>query len=684
MTLIGGDRRSAFRVATDAACSLLVENGDVDHPHHAEILDISLTGARLHCELDLPIGQKLIVCLDDPSETRRPARVVRQGRGPMERLIYGVVMIEPWSLEAFYSLAFPDELLSAEAVRQAAESSGVDWEPDAGYRIIRRLGEGGAGEVFEAIAPGGISKAIKRIPLDPNNPLSIREVLGFRLVRAIRHPYLLGIDRLTIEHGHLVVVLELADRTVREEFNSCVTGKMQGIPRDRLLALMREAAEVIDFLNLKYHVLHLDVKPENLFLVSGHLKLGDFGLIRELKPAAHSDDHHAVSPWYAAPELLEKQTSLTCDQYSLAVVYMEMLTGKRPFSGANLRQILFQHLTMKPNVTHLPPADQDVIARALSPNPKHRFRSCGEMVHCLAKGVTIFIPARVEPPPSPSAAGQQTRSITDTKAARAPKEIVNSIGMKLMYIPGGEFVMGSPDGEPEASAGEKPRRRVALRSAYYLGSTPVTQEQYHRVIGESPSGFAATGRYAEFVVGVDTNLLPVEHVSWFMACEFCNRLSEMEKLSPCYAIDGEKIEETPGEGYRLPTEAEWEFACRAGGDGRWCFGDDAKRLDDYAWYRRDRATRTYPVAQKTPNAFGLFDMHGNVHEWCWDWYSEEYYARGPLRHPRGPAAGIRRVLRGGSFYDAAARTRSAARHQGRPWDKGGNVGFRVVRSLIVG
>jgi formylglycine-generating enzyme required for sulfatase activity len=299
------------------------------------------------------------------------------------------------------------------------------------------------------------------------------------------------------------------------------------------------------------------------------------------------------------------------------------------------------------------------------------------------------------PPPEARPAAPPTRAPT---SATPPGTITNSIGMALVPIPAGEFLMGSPDSDPDAYDWEKPQHRVRITRPFYLGACPVTQAEYRAVMGESPSHFKEQPEN------------PVEIVSWYDAVRFCNRLSERDDLRPFYSIAGERITvpDWDGAGYRLPTEAEWEYACRAGTTTRYWFGDDPAALGDYAWYSENSAGRTHPVREKRPNSWGLYDMHGHVWEWCWDLWDAEYYrqfASGSLvDDPRGPpdvlASEARpekrsrkskdaaepadlqapaRVFRGGSWYYAPRHLRSASRIRPRPGYRSYYLGFRVAR-----
>ncbi|MHC4399825.1 MAG: formylglycine-generating enzyme family protein [Planctomycetota bacterium] len=237
----------------------------------------------------------------------------------------------------------------------------------------------------------------------------------------------------------------------------------------------------------------------------------------------------------------------------------------------------------------------------------------------------------------------------ETTRAEA-KVITNSIGMKLVEIPAGEFTMGS-----DAFTDAKPQHRVRITKPFYLGATEVTQGQYEKVMGKNPSHFKESGPDA-----------PVENVSWDDAQEFCRKLSELAE------------EKEAGRRYRLPTEAEWEYACRAGSAKKYCYGDDESRLGDYAWYDKNSNGKTQQVGQKKPNAWGLYDMHGNVWERCADWYDSGYYANSPTDDPTGPSAGSYRVRRGGCWARDARGCRSVSRLRNAPGRRSSSLGFRVA------
>jgi formylglycine-generating enzyme required for sulfatase activity len=244
-----------------------------------------------------------------------------------------------------------------------------------------------------------------------------------------------------------------------------------------------------------------------------------------------------------------------------------------------------------------------------------------------------------------------------------PSEIVVSIGLKLRLIPEGFFMRG--EGSESHS--------VTLSKPFYLGVYPVTQQQYKKVMGRNPSFFQGSQEkkvYRAFISSADVDGqnadLPVESVSWADAVEFCKRLSKLP------------LEKQAGRVYRLPTEAEWEYACRAGTKTVFSFGDSYESLGDYAWYDENSNHQTHPVGKKKPNAWGLYDMHGNVWEWCRDWYGE--YAKNAVVDPSGSYRGVYRVRRGGSWGSDVTGCQTASRSGDTPASRRTSYGFRVALS----
>ncbi|MFC1588143.1 formylglycine-generating enzyme family protein [Planctomycetota bacterium] len=228
----------------------------------------------------------------------------------------------------------------------------------------------------------------------------------------------------------------------------------------------------------------------------------------------------------------------------------------------------------------------------------------------------------------------------------------NTIGIKMVRIQPGEFQMGSVAGDLD----EKPVHLVKLTKPFYLGVTEVTQAQWDAVMDSNPSQ-------------VKSENLPVDNVMWESCREFCIRLTELEQ---------ESGEISMGARYRLPTEAEWEYACRAGAKARFCFGNSLDKLGDYAWYCENSSRRMHEVGTKKPNNWGLYDMHGNAWEWCQDWHQNQYPAKKAI-DPTGPDYGNERVIRGGCCWGDFRICRSSNRdwsYAGYEYSQG--IGFRVV------
>ncbi len=261
-------------------------------------------------------------------------------------------------------------------------------EPIPGYCLLEPIGRGGFGEVWKAEAPGGVLKAIKfvhgNLGSDGDRAFAEQELRALSRVKAIRHPYILAIDRYDIIDGQLVIVMELADRNLKDRFTECREDGLVGVPRAELLAYMEEAAEALDLMNLSFDLQHLDIKPQNLFLVHRHVKVADFGMVKDLHRGTMRLTG-GMTPLYAAPETVSGWVSRTTDQYSFAIVYQELLTGQRPFAGTTVHELVSQHLHGRPNLESLPLADRPIIARALDKKPEERFRTCREMVEALCR-----------------------------------------------------------------------------------------------------------------------------------------------------------------------------------------------------------------------------------------------------------------------------------------------------------
>ncbi len=240
-------------------------------------------------------------------------------------------------------------------------------------------------------------------------------------------------------------------------------------------------------------------------------------------------------------------------------------------------------------------------------------------------------------------------------------------GVNMVKVPAGTFKMGNAKGKADA----KKVHDVTI-DAFYMDTTEVTQEEYMRLMEYNPAKFRGEN-------------LPVERTRWIDAAKYCNLRSAEEGLTPFYNLENNTVNKDAN-GYRLPTEAEWEYAAKAGTDTKYYFGDDEAELLNNGWVRNNSAESTHPVSTKPANAFGLFDLYGNVAEWCHDWYGVKYYEESPTENPTGPEEGKKRVLRGGSWSDRSKNVGSAVRMSDNPvtadicqgYD---TYGFRCVRPI---
>lgn len=268
------------------------------------------------------------------------------------------------------------------------------------------------------------------------------------------------------------------------------------------------------------------------------------------------------------------------------------------------------------------------------------------------------------------------RTLPDVAAADVPRiETTNSLGMRFVVVPGGEFLMGSSTDDAHADDDERPQHRVRISQSFRFAKFETTQAEFRAVMGANPSWFAPTGGGRGEVAGVDTDKLPVDMVTWHEAEEFCRKLGELP------------AERAAGRTYRLPTEGEWEYACRAGSTGSFSGSTELTSREacifesPVAGLPTAAKLHPRPVGSYPANRFGLCDIHGNVWEWCADYYSPADYTQEPATNPTGPEAGTGRVIRGGDYRSTPAMARSANRDFTRATRRDQGNGFRVV--LIV-
>jgi len=509
------------------------------------------------------------------------------------------------------------------------------------YVVQKALGEGGFGRVFLAEHIGLKQKhVIKVLSADSSRSTDIRSRF-FQEAQVIAK----------LKHPHIVPIMDVAEHGGRPYYiMSYING---GSLADLLRLELKLSSERAIELTIKLlsalsevhgkGIIHRDIKPDNVLLdESGEPFLIDFGIARveEGGKAKTGTGFSIGTPQYMSPEQLDaKPINLTTDIYSMGIMLFELLTGKPPFEGS-LSSLVTQHNTSKlPSVSgkiensKLADGIQAVLQKACAKEPSARYGS--------AKDMRGAVEGLIEKPKY------------STSVVEPAKVFTNSLGIKFQYIPAGEFMMGAVPQYKEADDDEKPQHKVRITKPFYMGKYPVTQEEWEKLMGNNPSEFKKAGKRA-----------PVETVSWNDCQEFIKKLNQKE-----------------GKTYRLPTEAEWEYSARggvSGGSTIYTYGDDVSKLDDYAWYDGNSGNTTHPVGQKKPNSLGLYDMMGNVREWCGDWYDDEYYKNSPNADPKGADKGEFRVLRGGSWNINARNCRLSLRGNDYPDSRYYNNGFRLV------
>ena len=527
------------------------------------------------------------------------------------------------------------------------------------FRLVRRLGAGAFGEVWLATHVAlGVERALK-VPTDPDYVSQLRK--EGQLQFSLHHPNIVKTFDLNPLHEPPYAVMEYVEgESLRQRLDREGT-----LPQAEALRILRHVLEATQAAHAA-GILHRGLKPENILLAAdGAVKVTDFGISKVHADVAQSmvlrntlitSTGASISGTheYMSPEQRIGQDPVPGDDvYAVGVIACELFTGRRP-RGARLDRVLDR--------AGVPAAIARIIDKACEERD-YRYAAPAEML----ADVAALAAEQPSPAPRPPPAARPSAP----PVAAAPEALItNSIGMKLKRIPPGTFTMGCES--DRAYSDEKPAHQVTLTKPFYLGICPVTQGEYERVIGSNPSHFKGPNR-------------PVERISWDDAQTLCRKLSESEGVE-----------------YRLPTEAEWEYACRAGSTTESCFGDDEARLGDYAWFRgnsgrvevtrkkrllgllgtrEERAIvdqRTHDVGQKKPNAWGLHDVHGNVWEWCQDWFGD--YQGAAQTDPTGPASGEIRVLRGGSWSFDPWSCRSSARDGDAPQVAYGSVGVRLART----
>lgn len=609
------------------------------------------------------------------------------------------------------------------------------------FVVLRKLGEGAMGEVWLAKDDRlGRQVAIKVLPseLCRDSVRLQRFEREARLMAQLHHAHTVTLHHLGGDENLLYLVMEYVDGGSLAEY----VERSGPLTWREATQAIRDAAAGLAAAH-KLHLIHRDIKPANLLRSSdGIVKIADFGLARTAYQQTELTQQGSVlgTPSYMSPEQWVGQPAdVRSDLYALICSYYFVLTGKPPFEAENWVALGYQHQSEafpdpRQTVSEaiIPEGVWRILQRGSQKDPEHRYQTAEDLMADMdqvLRDVESFVPKYGQPwhaeshlaqksqlrknPVSPDTLAKDPRSSWPIAVAlgslllfgalwrlgtlgfKAPERQREdpprsaSTGMEFVLIQPGEFDMGSPESET-GHENDEVQHRVRISEAYLLGKDEVTQSQFERVMGFNPS---------RFIVG-DPSKLPVESVSWFDAVKFCNDLSQIDGLTCIYDIqgiqyDGQSIKSATvslvnGDGYRLPTEAEWEYACRAGATTPFSFG--AEITTDQANYDGDQPygnaakgvnrKKTAPVDLFPANSWGLRNMHGNVSEWCGDVYTD-YASRTQIEQRQNYESG-NRILRGGSYFNNAASLRAAERVDYSPDSRGIGSGFRLARSVVPG
>ncbi len=592
--------------------------------------------------------------------------------------------------------------------------------PLAGFEIIRRLGRGGMGVVFLARQVSlNRQVAIKLLPRLERAESAARAERFRReaeLMARVSHPNVVPIYDFGVADGRPYLVMEYVEGG--DLRRSIVADRPLDAARVR--GLIDPIARALTCLH-RAGILHRDLKPANILMRDGQTpKVADFGIAVPGGLTGNGTGPAPGTPGYAAPEQkYGLKVDERCDQYSLAAVAYELLTGRRPLSTSPDPPSRFNR--------GISSEVDETILRGLSEDRDDRFATVGEFADSLDRGLAASLRPRarrawpiaaalvalallvvvvasmagrrssgttphVETTVAPDRAAGGGGSVVKAPNAEEPNQeppasFKNQLGMTMLLIRPGDFTMGSPPEDADAWADERPQHRVSLTVPFYLAECEVTNRQFRTFVERAGYKTEAerSGLGGHIYDAKTKNLVrdprwtfrtprpgrvpaddePVVQVSWNDARAFCDWLEALT-----------------GHPYRLPSEAEWEYACRAGTTTRWSTGKDPATLDDAAWTLRNAEDHIHPVGQKKANAWGLRDMHGNAWEWCEDWFGG--YPSEPVTDPRGLARGDKKALRGGSWdYDTVSRTSSASRVPDPPDRAHFTHGFRVAMGPTV-
>ncbi len=546
------------------------------------------------------------------------------------------------------------------------------------------LGEGGFAEVWYAESAIGKRAAIKLLKPHLSQESGLRERFEqeARIMAQLEHP---GIRQVYgYEAERLAMVMEYLEG---EDLLQIATrqGPQSWATVSHWLA---QTLEALAYAHAR-KVIHRDIKPSNLFLTTdGRVKVLDFGIARVTADfgVKSSTSFRAGTPMYMSPEQIisPRDIDARSDLYALGITAYYLLSGKPPYDDSSGSEFLLQSQIVSqpvPALPTLPDAANAWIATATQKKPEARFADARAAAVALPETgkEAVAAPYTGATQVQVRGAAPSVRSAPQPVSAPLPRS-VNHKGVQIplpemVLVQGGTFWMGDDPSPRSANF----RHEVTLDS-FWIGKYPVTSAEYAAFLNAANpderdrkkwvelesfwnTGFSIRKERTGFLPVRRKEQHPIVGVSWTGATAYTEWLA---------GLTGAKL--------RLPTEAEWEYAAGGGSQGRtmWAGTDDQQNLPDYAWVSQYGRGKTHPVGQKLPNGLGLYDMSGQVWEWCADWYGSDYYISSSSINPKGPISGDYRVARGGSWYDEPVNYRVACRSRNGPSDLGSGLGFRIA------
>ena len=536
---------------------------------------------------------------------------------------------------------------------------------DERYEVKRKLGQGGFGAVYLVFDQKmQIDKALKVIPeAIVNDEEAMVDLQNeSRTMIALNHPHIVRVYDFHDTGAVKYIDMEFVVGKTLTKFK--IEHPNKQVPETKVKELAIKIADGLSYAHSK-GIIHKDIKPQNVMITrEGEVKLMDFGIAETVRTSMSRIQNTSSSGTlvYMSPEqLLGKDVGKESDIYSFGAMLYELLSGHPPFYKGDIN---YQILSVEPEkLENVSDKMNDIVLKCLEKEYGSRFSDFSELNNCLQSNVDIREVRIIEKNI------HNEKDIEGSLIKIIPQEsslVSNPLpDDNMVFVQGGTFNMGS-----NKYGDEKPIHTVKIDDFYIL-KYEVTQKEWKKVMESNPSYFEGDN-------------LPVERVSWYDAVEFCNAKSRKLGLTPCYSGYGNKIKcDFGANGYRLPTEAEWEFAARGGNKsiGHIYSGDD--KLENIGWFKNNTDGKTYPVGLKKTNELDIYDMSGNVWEWCNDWYKKNFYSISPNKNPKGPAKGKLRVLRGGSYFSVSNKCRTSYRsHFIPPYNKDDNCGIRLVRNMV--